>query len=125
MPDTDEHPLAPLLRLMETLRRRAADRPTGSYTTRLIEGGPELIGAKIREEADELIEAADETGDPAREHFVYEAGDLLYHTLVLLAWRGVGIDEVAEELARREGTSGLVEKASRLKPPAENPSANE
>lgn len=71
------------------------------------------MGGKIREEAEELIEAASEPGDPGRKHFVYEAGDLIYHTLVLLAWKGVDLEEVATELARREGTSGLEEKANR------------
>ena len=107
------HPLDPLVRLMQTLQKRAEERPAGSYTTRLLDGGTAKIGKKIREEAEELIEAADESGESGREHFVYEAGDLLYHTLVLLAWRGVDVIEVAEELARREGTSGLVEKANR------------
>lgn len=111
------HPLEPLARLMGTLRERADLRPEGSYTTKLLDGGPEKIGGKIREEADELIEAANEAGDAGREHFIYEAGDLIYHTLVLLAWRGVELDEVAAELKRREGTSGLAEKASRSRPP--------
>ena len=100
-------------RLMQTLKERAQSRPEGSYTTKLMDGGIAKIGAKIREEAEEMIEAAEEAGDEGREHFIYEAGDLLYHTMVLLAWRGVDIDEVAAELGRREGTSGLDEKASR------------
>lgn len=110
------HSLDPIARLMETLRERASTRPEGSYTTRLLAGGVPVIGDKIREEATELIEAATEPGDVGRDHFVHEAGDLLYHTLVLLAWRGVDVSEVAAELARREGTSGLVEKASRESP---------
>jgi phosphoribosyl-ATP pyrophosphohydrolase len=105
--------LEPISRLMETLAKRARAMPSGSYTTKLLQGGVDRIGGKIREEADELIEAADEPGDDGREHFVYEAADLIYHTLALLAWRGVDLQEVAAELARREGTSGLVEKASR------------
>ncbi len=105
--------LEPISRLMNTLLQRARTMPEGSYTTKLLRGGVERIGSKIREEADELINAASEPGDDGRDHFVYEAGDLIYHTLVLLAWRGVDIDEVAAELARREGTSGLAEKASR------------
>jgi phosphoribosyl-ATP pyrophosphohydrolase len=116
-----EHSLDPLTRLMQTLAQRAIDRPAGSYTTKLLDGGPEKIGRKILEEANELIEAASEPGDAGRQHFVYEAGDLIYHTLVLLAWRGVGLDEVAAELARREGTSGLVEKASRSAPNENRP----
>ncbi len=109
------HALDPLVRLMQTLSERAKERPAGSYTTKLMDGGPEKIGSKIREEADELIEAASEEGAAGREHFVYEAGDLIYHTMVMLAYRGVDIAEVAEELARREGTSGLVEKENRSK----------
>ncbi|TWT54499.1 Phosphoribosyl-ATP pyrophosphatase [Rubripirellula amarantea] len=117
-PDADsplESPpnLESLRRLMQTLRTRANEMPEGSYTTKLLSGGPEKIGGKIREEAEEMIEAASEEGDAGREHFIYEAGDLIYHAMVLLAWRGVDIDEVAAELARREGTSGLAEKASR------------
>ena len=102
-----------LTRLMQTLQARAEQRPAGSYTTKLMEGGAPKIGSKIREEAEELIEAAAEPGDEGREHCIYEAGDLIYHTMVLLAWRGVDLQEVADELARREGTSGLVEKAGR------------
>jgi phosphoribosyl-ATP pyrophosphohydrolase len=98
---------------METLSERAQTRPPGSYTTKLMDGGTAKIGSKVREEADEMIEAAEEDGQAGRDHFVYEAGDLLYHTMVMLAYRGVDLSEVAEELARREGTSGLVEKASR------------
>jgi phosphoribosyl-ATP pyrophosphohydrolase len=113
--------LEPLNRLMETLRERASLRPPGSYTTKLLDGGPEKIGAKIREEADELIEAASETDEAGRNHFIYEAGDLIYHTLVLLAWRGVSLDDVAAELARREGISGLTEKANRANPASTNP----
>lgn len=98
---------------MATLSQRAAERPAGSYTTKLLDGGPSKIGAKIREEADEFIEAVEEPGDEGRTHAIYEAGDLLYHAMVLMAWRGITIDEVAAELARREGTSGLAEKAAR------------
>lgn len=114
MPDS----LAPLDRLMQTLAARAVEQPEGSYTTKLMRGGADKIGSKIREEAEELIEAAEEEGEEGRKHTIYEAGDLIYHTLVMLAWRGISLDEVATELARREGTSGLVEKASR-------PSSNE
>lgn len=105
--------LESLNRLMQTLQERAEKRPAGSYTTKLMEGGVTKIGSKIREEAEELIEAAAEAGEEGRQHFIYEAGDLIYHTMVLLAWRGVELQEITQELARREGTSGLVEKASR------------
>ncbi|MEM9587731.1 MAG: phosphoribosyl-ATP diphosphatase [Planctomycetota bacterium] len=109
-------------RLMETLTQRVQERPAGSYTTKLVEGGVDKIAKKIREEAEELIEAAGEDGPEGREHFVYEAGDLIFHTLVLLAYRGVDLAEVSDELARREGVSGLVEKANRVAPPDSNSS---
>ncbi len=119
-------PLDPIVRLMRTLRERAENRPAGSYTTKLLDGGVAKMGGKIREEAEELIEAAQEQGEAGRQHLIYEAGDLIYHTLVLLAWRGVDIDEVAAELARREGTSGLAEKASRdQESRPSNPASNE
>ncbi|TWT96353.1 phosphoribosyl-ATP diphosphatase [Neorhodopirellula pilleata] len=108
-----ESPLEPLTRLMATLTHRAATRPPGSYTTKLLDGGAEKIGGKIREEAEELIEAVGEDGEEGRQHAIYEAGDLIYHTLVMLAYRGITLDEVAAELARREGVSGLAEKAAR------------
>ncbi len=111
MPPTETP--AGLRRLMQTLQQRAKNRPPKSYTTKLLDGGPAKIGDKIREEAEELIEAAAETGDAGRKHFVYEAADLLYHTMVMLAWRDVDIDEIIQELERREGTSGLEEKAQR------------
>lgn len=113
--------LESLDRLMSTLKERAREMPAGSYTTSLLAGGSAKIGEKILEEAGELIEAASESGDSGRDHFVYEAGDLIYHTMVLLAWRGVELSEVAEELARREGTSGLAEKASRTQSPDPKP----
>ena len=111
--------LVSLSRLMSTLDERAKELPEGSYTTKLLKGGSVKIGGKILEEANELIEAAEESGEEGREHFVYEAADLLYHTMVMLAWRGVDLDEVAGELARREGISGLEEKASRSNSPRE------
>lgn len=117
MPDS----LLPLDRLMTTLQERAQSRPPGSYTTKLLDGGPQRIGDKIREEAEELIEAASEPADEGRAHFIYEAGDLIYHTLVLLAWRGVSLNEIAAELSRREGISGLTEKANRATFPKSNP----
>lgn len=105
--------LEPLQRLMSTLRQRAVELPPGSYTTKLMQGGVPKLGAKVLEEAAEMVEAAAEPGEPGRQHFVYEAGDLLYHAFALLAYRGVSLEEIASELARREGTSGLAEKASR------------
>lgn len=103
----------PLDALEETIRQRAAEPSENSYTSKLLKGELSVLGGKVLEEAAELIEAAEEEGDAGRSHFVYEAGDLLYHTLVMLRRRGVELAEVEAELARRFGISGLEEKASR------------
>ena len=102
-------------RLMAVINDRKGESPDESYTAKLLAGGSEKIGSKVTEEAAELVEAAAESGDEGRDHFVYEAADLLYHTMVLLAWRDVPLDEVRGELGRRFGVSGLEEKASREK----------
>ena len=104
-------------RLGETLEElervvaaRKGDPSARSYTSRLLAGGVPAIGAKVTEEASELVAAAaGETDD----RVVSEAADLVYHMLVLLACRGVGLSQVEDELARRFGISGLDEKASR------------
>ncbi len=114
MPDQPTIPLeSPLKELEATIRQRAATPSEKSYTSRLLTGGVEAIGAKVIEEAAELVEAASEPGAAGRSHFLYEAGDLLYHTLVLLRARGVELAEVEAELAGRFGVSGLTEKAQR------------
>ena len=99
---------------LENLERVVAARkgdPTArSYTSRLLAGGVPAIGAKVTEEAGELVAAADHETD---DRVVSEAADLVYHMLVLLACRGVTLSQVEEELARRFGISGLDEKASR------------
>lgn len=100
-------------RLMVEIHRRAQNLPEGSYTTRLIRGGVEQMGAKILEEARETVEAAQETSPPDNQHLIYEACDLIYHLWVLLGSRHVTVDDLRTELARREGTSGLEEKQSR------------
>ena len=100
-------------RLMAVIEDRRQTRPQGSYTTRLLEGGLETIGGKVREEAAELIEAAAESGRDANAHVVHEAADLVYHLFVLLAYKGVPLADVEAELQGRFGTSGLDEKASR------------
>jgi phosphoribosyl-ATP pyrophosphohydrolase len=106
-----------LKQLMETICDRVERRPPGSYTTKLLDGGVPAIGAKIREEADEVIEAAEEPGPEGRKHFVYEAADVIYHLFVLLGHNGVPLEEVEQELARRFGLSGLEEKAQRSQNP--------
>lgn len=99
--------------LLTTILDRKANPSETSYTTKLLTGGVEKIGRKITEEAAEVVEAAGETGEPGRAHFVYECADLLYHLFVMLAHRDVPLAEVETELARRFGMSGLAEKAAR------------
>ena len=81
-----------------------------SYTARLLDAGARKVGGKVVEEAGELAIAAVSEEDG---RVVAECADLVYHALVLLACRGVGLRDVAGELERRFGTSGLDEKASR------------
>jgi len=89
--------------------RRQAD-PSTSYTAKLLEEGPAGCARKLGEEAVETMVAA-LSGTPG--DLVAESADLLYHWLVLLAARDVDPAAVYEELARREGRSGLEEKAAR------------
>lgn len=102
-----------LTQLMSVIQDRKANPPERSYTTSLFRGGVDKIGAKLTEEAAEVVEAAAESGQAGHDHLVYEAGDLLYHLLVMLAHRDVRLEEVETELARRFGVSGLDEKAAR------------
>lgn len=102
-----------LHQLMAIIEDRKANPPERSYTTTLFAGGLEKIGAKITEEAAEVVEAAGEPGDEGREHLIREAADVLYHLLVMLAHRDAKLTEVEAELAKRFGISGLDEKASR------------
>ncbi|MEX0714182.1 MAG: phosphoribosyl-ATP diphosphatase [Pirellulales bacterium] len=100
-------------RLMAAILDRKAHPSDRSYTNRLLEGGVDKIGEKIVEEAAEVVEAAAEPGSEGRAHLVREAADLVYHLLVMLAARDAELADVASELARRVGISGLDEKASR------------
>ncbi|HVX33059.1 MAG TPA: bifunctional phosphoribosyl-AMP cyclohydrolase/phosphoribosyl-ATP diphosphatase HisIE [Solirubrobacterales bacterium] len=85
--------------LERTLRSRAAERPEGSYTVKLLDD-PTLIGEKVEEEAEEVVRAAREETD---ERVAEEAADVIYHLAVLLASRGVPQSAVMEELNRRAG----------------------
>ena len=104
-----------LQRLAAVIEDRKANPSEKSYTTSLLSGGAAKIGAKITEEAAEVVEAADEQGDQGREHLVREAADLLYHLMVMLTHRDCRLTQVEAELARRFGLSGLDEKAARGK----------
>jgi phosphoribosyl-ATP pyrophosphohydrolase len=103
----------PLVKLERTIASRAAKPNEKSYTSQLLAGGVAKMGAKVTEEAGEVVEAAAEPGDAGREHFLREVADLFYHLLVLMRHRECGLADVETELARRFGVSGLKEKAAR------------
>lgn len=97
-------------RLEQTIRERRGASPDASYVASLAARGLPVMARKLGEESTETIVAAlSGTG----EELAGEAADLLFHLLVLLAAREVPLAEVLAELDRREGTSGLVEKAAR------------
>ncbi len=89
--------------------RKTAD-PKTSYVAKLFSKAPDGALKKVGEEASEVIMAAK---DNDKEHVVYEMADLWFHCMVVLSQMGLRPEQVLEELHRREGTSGLVEKASR------------
>ncbi|BCB25540.1 phosphoribosyl-ATP pyrophosphatase [Sulfurimicrobium lacus] len=99
-----------LSRLAETLESRKNADPASSYVAKLYAKGLDAILKKIGEEATETVIAAKD-GDKAQ--VLYEMADLWFHCMVLLAQQGLHPDDVLAELARREGLSGLVEKANR------------
>ena len=99
-----------LARLQATIAARRYVNPDSSYVSKLFHKGEDACLKKVAEEAAELIMAAK---DNNREHVIKEAADLWFHILVTLNYYGVGLADVEEELERREGTSGLVEKARR------------
>jgi len=99
-----------LRRLAETIEARKSASPDISWTAKLLAGGPEKAAEKFGEEAVEaIIEAV--KGDRVR--LTAEAADAIYHLLVMLAACDVTLDDVLAELARREGLSGVAEKAGR------------
>jgi phosphoribosyl-ATP pyrophosphohydrolase len=99
-----------LQRLTETLESRKGAAADSSYVAKLYAKGDDAILKKVIEEAGEVLLAAKD-GDNA--HLVYEVADLWFHTMVLLAHKGLSSDDILNELARREGVSGITEKASR------------
>jgi phosphoribosyl-ATP pyrophosphohydrolase/phosphoribosyl-AMP cyclohydrolase len=111
--DDPQHHAGPtftrLWRELEARRDAPADK---SYTRSLLDKGATKIGAKLREEGDELARAVEGESD---ERVVSESGDVLYHLLVGLLLRKLSLRDVQAELARRFGTSGHDEKASRTK----------
>ena len=100
----------PLSRLAATIAARRDADPAISWVARLHAGGVPLIARKLGEEAVETVVAA---LAGSREELVGEAADTLFHLLVLLDAKGVPLAEVLAELERREGSSGIAEKAGR------------
>lgn len=96
--------------LERTIDERQASTSEKSYTRSLLDGGAPKIGGKIREEAAELAAAL---ADESDERVLSEAADLLFHVLVGLRARGLGLRAVAAELSARTGQSGHAEKAGR------------
>ena len=88
--------------LQACIRQRHRDMPDGSYTTRLFSEGVNKIAQKVGEEA---VETVIEAVDGNKERFLYEAGDLVYHLLVLCEQMGMGIEDLEEELAKRHKTN--------------------
>jgi phosphoribosyl-ATP pyrophosphohydrolase len=99
-----------MTRLSATIAARRDADPAQSHTAAMLARGPAKCAEKFGEEAVEAIVAA---ASGNRSGLIHEAADVLYHLLVLLAAGGVEWHDVAEELARREGRSGIAEKASR------------
>jgi phosphoribosyl-ATP pyrophosphohydrolase len=99
-----------LNRLALLLEQRKDADPQTSYVAKLYAKGMDSILKKVGEESAETIIAAKNSN---KQDLIYETADLWFHTLVMLAHAGLKPDDVLAELARREGLSGLEEKASR------------
>ena len=104
--------LEALGRLAATIEARRGADPTSSHTAKLLARGTLKCAEKFGEEAVEAVVAA---AAEDREALISEAADVMYHLMVMLASRDVSLEDVAAELARREGVSGVDEKAARPK----------
>jgi phosphoribosyl-AMP cyclohydrolase / phosphoribosyl-ATP pyrophosphohydrolase len=113
-PDDDGVPAVGVLEQLDRILQSRRDAATGekSYTKSLLEKGMPKILEKIAEESGEL---AAELPDGPDDKVIYEAADLFFHVMVGLTARKIPVDRVLDELARRFGTSGHVEKAARKK----------
>lgn len=96
--------------LFASIEARATADPETSWTAKLLAKGPEKCAEKFGEEA---IEAIIEAVKDDKTQLTSEAADVLFHLLVMLKSRGVALSDVMDELARRQGQSGLSEKAAR------------
>lgn len=99
-----------LTEIQNVIDARKEQDPETSYVAQLLHKGEDKILKKVIEEAGEVLMASKDGGG---EHLIYETADLLFHNMVLLAHHGLRIEDVLAELARRQGLSGLAEKASR------------
>ncbi|SOD69291.1 phosphoribosyl-ATP pyrophosphatase [Alysiella filiformis DSM 16848] len=99
-----------LSQIQNVLEERKSANPETSYTAQLLHKGEDKILKKVIEEAGEVLMASKDGGG---EHLIYETADLWFHSMILLAHHGLRVEEVLQELARRQGLSGLVEKANR------------
>ncbi len=100
-----------LRKLTETLEARKKDDPSKSYTASLYRDGLEAILKKVNEEVFETIIAARQGDD---KDLIHEVADLWFHTLVLMAHKNLSVDDILNELSRREGISGIDEKENRV-----------
>ncbi len=106
--------LARLAAVIESRKPAAGGDPEKSYVTRLLHKGPDAFLKKIGEEATEVVMAAKDVDHGAdKSKLVYEVADLWFHSMVALAHYGLTPADVIAELERREGTSGIEEKALR------------
>jgi phosphoribosyl-ATP pyrophosphohydrolase len=96
--------------LADLIASRKDANPETSWTAKLLSKGPEKCAEKFGEEA---IEAIIEAVKGDREQLTSEAADVLYHLIVMLTARDVSLQDVVDELSRRQGTSGIAEKAQR------------
>lgn len=96
--------------IQQTIDRRKSADPSESYVAQLLHKGEDKILKKVIEEAGEVLMASKDK-DPS--HLVYEVADLWFHTMILLAHHNLKAEDVLDELARRQGLSGLAEKAAR------------
>ena len=111
---TQENTLAALAAVIESRKPTNGGNPETSYVARLLAKGSDSFLKKIGEEATEVVMAAKDVDYGAdKDKLVYEMADLWFHSMVMLAHYGLSAQDVLRELARREGLSGLVEKAQR------------
>ena len=111
---TSQDSLAALAAVIESRKAANGGDPEGSYVARLLHKGPDAFLKKIGEEATEVVMAAKDVDHGAdASKLVYEVADLWIHSMIALAHYGLTPADVVNELARREGLSGLEEKALR------------